>query len=55
MWAIQVLLLHVARCASVRVAVGAGVLLQGIGKAVGAGLLPTAGGVHWAIGRWDKA
>jgi len=54
-WAMQVLLLRIAGCAGVRVAVGAGVLLQGISKAVGAGLLPTARGVCWAIGRWDKA
>jgi len=53
--ATQVLLLRIAGHAGVRVAVGAGVLLQGIGKAAGAGLLPTAGGVRWAIGRWDKA
>jgi len=53
--AAQVLLLCIAGHAGVGVPVGAGVLLQGIGKAVGAGLLPTAGGMHWAIGRWDKA
>jgi len=35
--------------------VGAVVLSQGIGEAAGAGLLASAAGVRWAIGRWDKA
>ena len=53
--AAQVLLLRVAGSLGAGVAVGAGVLAQGIGEAAGAGLLAAAVGVRWAIGRWDKA